>query len=357
MPVVSIAEWEQFISQNPDAHLLQTAAWGRLKERFGWESAHVVHGRLGAQVLFRRLPAGLSLAYIPKGPVGLDQLDHPDWRGLAEDLDALCRARRVIFLKIEPDAWIKTGKDFTREMLGEAKEKGTLWFEACLPAEAAPPGFQISKHSIQPRRTLLVDLGGSEEALLNRMKQKTRYNIRLAQRHGVIVSSSGDIDLFYRLMQSTGERDQFGIHSLAYYRECYHLFQPLGGCDLLIAWHQNQPLAALMVFSQGKRSWYFYGASSNSQRELMPTYLLQWEAMRWARRQGCLTYDLWGVPDAEGAELEAQFTQRSDGLWGVYRFKRGFGGALLRAAGPWDRAYQPWLYRLYQLWMKRRTVD
>ncbi len=89
----------------------------------------------------------------------------------------------------------------------------------------------------------------------------------------------------------------------------------------------------------------------------MPTYLLQWEAMRWARARGCTSYDLWGVPDAELAELEAGFTTRGDGLWGVYRFKRGFGGVLRRSAGSWDRIYLPLLYRLYTVWLARGSGE
>jgi lipid II:glycine glycyltransferase (peptidoglycan interpeptide bridge formation enzyme) len=103
-----------------------------------------------------------------------------------------------------------------------------------------------------------------------------------------------------------------------------------------------------MVFQYGDRSWYFYGASSDQHRELMPTYLVQWEAMRWAKARGCRTYDLWGVPDEDFDTLEEQFMSRNDGLWGVYRFKRGFGGQLLRASGPWDRVYNPALYALYK---------
>jgi lipid II:glycine glycyltransferase (peptidoglycan interpeptide bridge formation enzyme) len=105
---------------------------------------------------------------------------------------------------------------------------------------------------------------------------------------------------------------------------------------------------------QGKRATYLYGASSNTHRDAMPTYLIQWEAMRWARAQGCTEYDLWGVPDASPQTLEAEFTERSEGLWGVYRFKRGFGGELRRSAGPWDRVYNRPLYNLYRWWASRR---
>jgi lipid II:glycine glycyltransferase (peptidoglycan interpeptide bridge formation enzyme) len=102
-----------------------------------------------------------------------------------------------------------------------------------------------------------------------------------------------------------------------------------------------------MVFVVGYRSWYVYGASNDRERNLMPTYLLQWEAIRWARARGCEVYDMWGVPDEDEPVLEAGFETRSDGLWGVYRFKRGFGGELKRAAQAMDRVYNPWLYQLY----------
>jgi len=111
-----------------------------------------------------------------------------------------------------------------------------------------------------------------------------------------------------------------------------------------------------MVFAHGDRAWYFYGASSNTHRNRMPSYILQWEAMKWARSQGCLEYDLWGVPDVDLEYLESNFQNRSDGLWSVYRFKRGFGGELKKALGPWDRVYHPTLYSFYRWWVGRRLM-
>jgi lipid II:glycine glycyltransferase (peptidoglycan interpeptide bridge formation enzyme) len=214
----------------------------------------------------------------------------------------------------------------------------------------------LSAQTIQPPRTLLIDLAGDEEQVLARMKQKTRYNIRLALKKGIVVRSSEDLDAFYSLMQVTGGRDSFGVHSLPYYRLAYELFHRRGNCELLMAEFKGEPLAGLMVFANGRRAWYFYGASANEHRERMPTYLLQWEAMRWARSLGCTLYDLWGVPDEDEETLEANFAKRSDGLWGVYRFKRGFGGQLRRAAGPWDRVYNPLLYTLYRWWTGVRSA-
>ena len=173
------------------------------------------------------------------------------------------------------------------------------------------------------------------------MKQKTRYNIKLARKKGVTVQRSKDISEFSELMDITGKRDEFGVHTAEYYQKAFDLFNPDGYCELLIAKYEDRPIAGVIVFSSGKRAWYFYGASSNQHRNLMPTYLVQWEAIRWAKSQGCLEYDLWGVPDYDRSVLEQQFINRTEGLWGVYRFKRGFGGEVKRSAPAWDKIYKP----------------
>jgi lipid II:glycine glycyltransferase (peptidoglycan interpeptide bridge formation enzyme) len=201
---------------------------------------------------------------------------------------------------------------------------------------------------------MLIDLTPSEEDILMEMKSKTRYNIRLAGRKDVVVRQSKDVERFYQLSLTTSERDEFGIHSLEYYQQVYDLFAPQGACVLLIAQYQDQPLAGLMAFARGDTAWYFYGASNNQERNRMPTYTLQWEAIRWAKEKGCLIYDLWGVPDHPESYLEDHFLDRSDGLWGVYRFKRGFGGKVRRTIGTWDRVYHPAFYQLYQFWAERR---
>ncbi|MFZ6027184.1 MAG: lipid II:glycine glycyltransferase FemX [Chloroflexota bacterium] len=317
--------WETFLDYHPDAHILQTPAWAELKRDFGWQAEQVIAGQAGAQILFRQLPLGLCFAYIPRGPVG------EGWEELWPAVDAVCRKHRAVFLKVEPDVW-------------ETPDR----------LLSLPAGFLATPHTVQPPRTLVVDLRGDEKAVLGRMKQKTRYNIGLAQKKGVDVRPSRDLAAFQRLMELTGQRDAFGVHSLAYYQRAYQLFQPRCACELLLAEYDGEPLGAVLVFCRGVRAWYFYGGSSNVHRERMPNYLLQWEAMRWARSQGCTEYDLWGVPDADEETLEAQFSGRSDGLWGVYRFKRGFGGELRRVVGPWERIYNPVLYRFYRWWVVRR---
>ncbi len=328
MPEISLQYWNIFLENHPAAHILQTGEWGELKAAFGWEAARVIVGNVGAQILFRRLPLGLTAAYIAKGPLVSDQLSVIGEQFWAE-VDALCKKRRAIFLKIEPDCW--------------ADQSAICNLEFAI----------LSPHSIQPRRTILVDLHGSEDDILARMKQKCRYNIRLAEKRGVSVRAWEDIDDFHRMMLATGERDVFGVHSRDYYRRAYALFHESGMCELFVAEYEGRPLAALIVFGRGQRAWYFYGASTDAERNRMPTYLLQWEAMRWAKARGCEAYDLWGVPDEDEAVLEANFESRRDGLWGVYRFKRGFGGELRQAAQALDKVYHPLLYRLYLLWSSR----
>jgi peptidoglycan pentaglycine glycine transferase (the first glycine) len=320
--------WDRFIEDHPQAHILQTSLWGGLKSAFGWKPNYVQQDGMGALILFRRLPLGLSVGYIPRGPVG-----EGAWADYWPEVDALCRQERAIFLRVEPDIWEPVSPEFFQSHL---------------------PGFVQSEQTVQPPRTITIDLRGDEEQILMAMKSKTRYNIRLAQRKDVVVRESEDIRAFHRMMLTTGERDAFGVHSLDYYQRAYDCFAPHGACVLLVAEYQGQPLAALMAFAQGDTAWYFYGASTNEERNRMPTYLLQWEAMRWAKNKGCQAYDLWGVPDLSEDELEDDFLDRSDGLWGVYRFKRGFGGELKRTIGAWDRIYQPLLYKAYQLWTGRR---
>jgi lipid II:glycine glycyltransferase (peptidoglycan interpeptide bridge formation enzyme) len=336
MPLVSFTEWQNFLKSNyPNAHVLQTAEWGELKSAFDWQPARIISGDTGAQILFRKLPLGFTFAYLPKPVFGgqFPAVSNPFWA----EVDSVCHRKRAIFLKIEPDDW--------EEPAG--KSSG-------VPGK--PQGsFRLSSHNIQPPRTVLVSLDGSEDQILARMKQKCRYNVRLAEKKGVTVRLWRDLEGFHHLMQLTGSRDGFSVHSLAYYRKAYDLFHPGGMAELLVAEFEDEPLAALMIFAHGRRSWYLYGASNDEERNRMPTYLLQWEAIKWALQRGCTQYDLWGVPDADETALEAQFEGRSDGLWGVYRFKRGFGGQVKRAAQAIDKVYMPFLYRLYR-WRMERTL-
>ncbi len=333
MAEINRSEWENFLAQHPEAHILQTATWGQLKAEFGWRVMYIAQQSSGAQLLVKNILPGVRFGYIPKGPVGVN------WQLLWAELDKVCQRVKCGFVKIEPDLWMDN-------------EKNHPFFD-----EEFSNHFVISKHSIQPMRSLVIDIRGEEQQILGQMKQKTRYNISLAIKKGVKVRPHTDLGAFYQLMEVTGQRDQFGIHSQAYYQRAFDLFSTRDQCQLLLAEFDGTPLGALIVFKHGNRAWYFYGASSNAHRERMPNYLLQWEAMRWAKSQGCEEYDLWGVPDEDLETLEANFAIRQGGLWGVYRFKRGFGGSLKRSVGSWDRVYNPVIYKVFSLWQKYLGAD
>jgi len=354
MPIVSLTDWNHFLSQHPNAHLLQTGEWGELKSAFGWKAVRVITGNVGVQILFRKLPLGFTIGYIPKGPVCSNPL-FAITDGFWRELNTVCRNNRSIFCKLEMDSWDIEFLSFEPYQL--------FFFLSTAPNPRVPAAMRIplsiifgslinnhwltSPHNIQPPRTIVIDIRGAEEEILAKMKQKTRYNIRLAEKKGVTVRAWDDIDSFHKMMLVTGERDGFGIHSLEYYRRAYELLHPKRMGEILVAEYEGKPLAALFVARNGNRAYYLYGASTDEERNRMPTYLLQWEAMKWAKARGCEEYDLWGVPDEDETTLEANFETRHDGLWGVYRFKRGFGGELKRAVQAMDRVYNPLLYWAY----------
>lgn len=329
MRLLNQTEWDPFIEAHPEAHLLQTNAWGELKHGFGWAPVRIQADGSAAQVLFRRLPFGISVAYLPK------PLPGTDWEPLLPALDQLCRQQRAVFLTIEPDL-----------------------LEPLEPAlQSRLDAFGSRVDPIQPRRTLLIDMRGTEADWLARMSKKTRHAFEYGIQNGVSVVYSDDIEAFIALMRQTGERAGFGVHSPAYYRRAFELFAPQNKAALLLARREGRDLAGLIVFRHGTRTYYLYGASSGEDRQFNPTYLIQLESMRWAAQKGCTTYDLWGVPDADQETLEAQFTTRKDGLWGVYGFKRKFGGQLVRTAGAWRKVYDPTLFTFYQIWSRLRRGD
>jgi peptidoglycan pentaglycine glycine transferase (the first glycine) len=326
------ATWDRFVSTAPDGHLLQTWAWGELKGAFGWVPVRIAveqDGALvaGAQVLYRRL-GPVTLGYIPKGPVLATQ--DPEvasalWRAIRER----SRPLRAVALKVEPE-W--------RDEVSEHH----IWLQA--------HGFRPSADTIQPRRTIIIDLRPGEDEILARMKSKWRYNVRLSGRRGVVVrhAERDELVTFYELMRVTSERDGVGIHSLSYYTRAYDLFERQGRVALLMAYYEGEPLGGLMAYAFNGQAWYMYGASGDRHRALMPNHQLQWRAMQWAREKGCHQYDLWGIADVDPDAATAD-------LGGVQRFKEGFGGEVVRYVGAYDLVYNRSLYWLLEkAWAWRR---
>jgi lipid II:glycine glycyltransferase (peptidoglycan interpeptide bridge formation enzyme) len=346
--------WDNFVLSHPNGHLLQSYAWGDFKRRHQWPAMRVIITEpgsdqvlAGAQILFREM-AGLSIAYIPKGPV-VDWDNHQLVQTLMQTLRQVTRRRRSIYLKIEPNC--------------QADPR----FESLLLDQY---GFRVSDETVQPRSTVRIALDGPPEKWLERMKPKTRYNIRLAERRGVKCrladpSNPADFDAFYRLMEQTGQRDSFGIHSAVYYKDAWETFhnspEGNGSGALWLAEFEGQIVGGVMVFAFGSEAAYFYGASSDEHRREMPTYLLQWQAMQWAKSQGARWYDLWGIPDEISTEANdhenENLSQKNvrDGLWGVYRFKQGFGGEVVRYTGAYDLVYNRAMYLLWQRMQRLRA--
>ncbi|HEY63419.1 MAG TPA: peptidoglycan bridge formation glycyltransferase FemA/FemB family protein [Caldilineae bacterium] len=333
--------WDTWLARRRDAHILQHRMWGELKARFGWHIHRVALADgdeivAGAQVLLRRLPWSQSLAYIPKGPI-LDwdraELAH----AVLEAIESVARRARAAVLLMEPD--LVDGADAISWLAGK--------------------GWRQAPRPIQPRSTIVIELD-DDEVMLARMKSKWRYNVRLSARKGVTVrpGSRDDLPAVYALMRETARRDGFAIHTAGYYEAAYELFVPLRQAEWLLAEHQGRLLAAIVVFAHGDRAWYFWGASASRGRNLMPNHALQWAAMRWARDRGCRLYDLWGIPDEVGQNPAAYTSSdvgRSGGLWGVYRFKQGFGGRVVRFAGAWEKPISRPGYAFYRLgWRLRR---
>jgi lipid II:glycine glycyltransferase (peptidoglycan interpeptide bridge formation enzyme) len=309
-------EWNAFVAGSPYGHALQSWEWGELKECTGWRAIRLAlregeEYRAAAQVLIRDLPYGSGrLAYVPKGPV----LDYGDPALLAFVLAVLrdlAAAEGVISLKIEPEL------TEPYPHLSELLDRGLR--------PAAP---------VQMRSTIWVDLSPAEDEILARQKQKTRYNIRLAARKGVTVTKGtlDDLPAWYRMFATTAARDRFSIHGQEYYRQVLEILGESGTASLLLARHDGDLLAGIIVFAFGRRALYMYGASGNEKRNLMAPYLVQWEGMRWAKNRGACVYDLWGIPD----RLDEQ-----EDLWGVYRHKRGYGGEIVHYIGAFDLVQAP----------------
>ena len=324
---------------------LQSGFWGAFKSEFGWRPLHfVVHygdGRSPLLVLERGLAKGLSFAYVPHGP----ELDAPEGER-ARLLAALAQALRprlsrgCLFVRFDPP-WYLT----------EATPPSAA---VTRPAIGAP--LRRAAADIQPPDTVLLDLRMAEDELLAAMKPKWRYNIRLAEKKGVVVEERGLAGLadFYRLYEATATRDRIALHPRRYYERQFELAAsyeagPAGhrpDLRLWVASHGGEPLAAIITLFRGSRAVYLYGASSDEKRNLMPAYALQWAAIRAARAVGCAEYDFYGIPPTD---------DETHAMAGLYRFKTGFGGSIAHRAGSWDYPLRPLLYGAFRAAEAART--
>ena len=346
------AEWNAIVARMPMPHLLQTWQWAQVKAAYGWKPMPLTWTKqsssgetcvaaamvLKRQILRRAFTAPVSLLYVPKGPL-LDWTDENLRDHVLGDLQALAKREHAIFLKLDPDVVLGTG--VPGEIGSTETETG-----AEIRDQLKRRGWVFASDQIQFRNTVLIDLAQPEGELLRRMGQKMRYNVRLAEKKGVTVRSgrAEDLPLLYRMYAETSARDGFVIREEGYYQRVWSAFMDAEADGLepaaaaLIAEVQEQPVAALFLFHFAQRAYYLYGMSRQAHREKMPNHLLQWEAIRRAKGGGCRVYDLWGAPDAFKAH---------DPMWGVFRFKQGLGGEVVRTLGAWDYPASGFWYRMY----------
>lgn len=335
--------WNKDISSLYGASILQTSHWGNIKQAYGWQPHYKTwvdqHNILQAAALILERSINflkifqMRVLYIPRGPL-LRDWQNSYWRNkVLDDIQSFAKERGAIFIKIDPEVILGNGipgnDDAVENELGHTLEK-----------ELIQRKWLYSSEQIQFKNTVCLDLNHDEEEWLKRMKQKTRYNVRLASRKGISVriGTSEDLQMLYKMYAETSLRDGFIIRSEDYYINLWKLFMENNMAEPIIAEVDGEAIAGIFLFHFANKSWYLHGMSSNAHREKMPNYFLQWEAMKRSRELGCHIYDLWGAPT---------IFDDSDPMWGVFRFKEGLGGYVVRTIGAWDFPNKSFLYILY----------
>jgi peptidoglycan pentaglycine glycine transferase (the first glycine) len=284
----SAQSWNQLAASLPMPHLLQSWEWSQVKARFGWQPMPFVWTRGGASsevsplaaamILKRTIPVAgfakkMCVLYIPKGP-NLDWADESLRTRILENLQEFARKQGAIFIKMDPDVPLGTGvpgsPDASESDLGSAVKK-----------VFTNRGWHFSQDQIQFRNTVLIDLVPGEAEMLARMKQKTRYNLNLAQKKGVSIrrGTPQDFSLLYRMYAETSVRDGFLIRGEEYYQTVWQVFNTseksdsissLPSSESLIAEVEGEPIAAISVFYFARQATYLFGMSRDKHREKMP---------------------------------------------------------------------------------------
>lgn len=343
---ITKSDWEARLRSLPNPHVLQTWEWGEFKGRYGWDmhpylwvdnNGDVAAGAMCLRRYFSVLGKKdiFSVCYIPKGPV-MDWRDTDLRNVVLRNLKDRVMCTSDIFIKIDPDIIVGIGepeKDNSNnnrvDNIGDRVTKQLI-----------NDNWIYSKEQVQYKNTIAVDLTPPEAQLLANMKQKTRYNIRIAEKNGVTVrrSSEADLEILFRMYAETSVRNGFTIRNREYYLSLWSIFISAGLACPLVAYVDDELVAGLILFIYHKTAWYLYGMSLEKHRDKMPNYLLQWEAMKYAKSLDCIRYDFWGAPD--------EFTDQ-DPMFGVYRFKSGFGGDVIRHIGAWDYPARKFFYKAY----------
>ncbi|MCX6812438.1 MAG: peptidoglycan bridge formation glycyltransferase FemA/FemB family protein [Candidatus Berkelbacteria bacterium] len=296
-------------------NLFQTPEWEKFKLATGWQKSYRVSGIL---VLERKIPHLGSMLYSPM--IGKDQISKIKDQNFKSKIKELAKENGVIFFRHELDIP-------TTENINPAKF-----------------GFIKSFEEMQPEHTLILDINRSEEEILAQMKPKGRYNIKVAEKHGVEISAGTALD-FYKLYATMAERQHITFRSKSYFEKLVEIL----GNDLVKVYiaesKDSEIIASAIVAFYGERATYLFGGSSNENRELMAPYKLQWEIIKEAKRRNCKEYDFFGIAPNDNPKHP----------WaGVSRFKKQFGGQEVHNLGSWDLIFSPLKYKLFRLVEKAR---
>lgn len=323
-------EYEEFIKNHEMCDFEQSLEWNKIKTFWSNEQIIVKKDneiKLTINVLIRKIPIFGNIMYVARGPIG-DIYSADMMEELTRKLKGLAQKYKAFVVLMEPDIRVDDEKFINiAQKLGYKINSNSKSF----------------REEIQARHNLRLNLKDkTEEEVLASFNQKTRYNIRLASKKGVEVKEVGidGIEEFYELLKTTGNRDGFIIRPIEYYKE---LFKYFDGLTVLIAYYENIPIAGIMPLTYGNKTWYLYGASGNEYRNLMPTYILQWEAIKIAMKKNSILYDFKGFSYKDG---------KPDGL---YRFKSGFGTELVELIGEVNLEIKPLKYKLFKTSKKLYT--
>ncbi|MFY9216850.1 MAG: peptidoglycan bridge formation glycyltransferase FemA/FemB family protein [Tepidanaerobacteraceae bacterium] len=324
--------FNEFMAWGPKGHILQSYEWGEVKRRTGWEPIRLLvmdGGKpvAGISILKRRLPIpgfNKCIFYAPRGPVA-DYSDEKTLKFLFTQVKAIAKKHGSVFLKIDPD--IKAPDE---RVVKNLRSVGFTHVDSGKDFDG-----------IQPKFVFRLDINNkSLDEIMAGFHHKTRYNIRLAARRGVTVKVGEREDLkpFYDILEETCIRDKFLIRGFDYFETLWDELVEKGLARLFMAEYEGKYIAGTLAFIFGDKAWYIYGASSNSHRNVMPIYALQWEMIKWAKENNCTMYDFRGV----SGDLSSD-----NPLYGLYRFKKGFNGEFTEFIGEFDLPLSPFFYYLW----------
>jgi lipid II:glycine glycyltransferase (peptidoglycan interpeptide bridge formation enzyme) len=328
-------QWNGFLTSQPRGHLLQSYQWGELNKYLGghiYRLGALEHGHVVGVMMLTISPVPIPIPvpgvrfnwlYCSRGPT----VEHPDSPALAaliESVQKIARAEHAVVLRLEPN-------------IADDDPQIDRWIEAYHDL-----GFQTNPYAIHGRRSWVLDIRPGDEQLLANFKMTWRQNVRIAERKGVIIreaENDADFDAYYELLKITSERDAFFIHNKDYHREILRQFAGQGDAVLYLAEHEGEAIGAKMLIRYGDWCWDMFGASSNSKRNLKPNYLLQYRCIQWAKTRGCSYFDFRTIPE---------LLEPGEEMWGVYEYKKGFGGFSRLNMPTQDYVYRPLIYNAWR---------